>query len=252
MTGGDRGHDAGHDSEGSARASDYVRTEMLERIAHELRGPAGVTLRALEEMELALGDDAQKIANFFAMARRGARRVLRTADRLSRTAQLVSRDVTFSRDPVDIKAVLQNAVRDAELVETRKGISVVLTLPSEPCPAAIDSAWMSAAVAELVVNAIAHARKVVTVDAKCDARGVVISVTDDGPGFAGPIGERFTAPRERRGLGLSLAIVQDVAAAHGGEFVVDARKADDPIDTRGATVRLRIPREAPASVLTAK
>ncbi len=236
----------------SSHDADYVRTEMLERIAHELRGPAGVTLRAIEEMELALGPDALKVANFLAMVRRAARRVLRTAERLSRTAQLVSRDVTFSRTPVDVKAVIQTAVRDAELIETRNGISVVLTLPPEPCPAAIDTTWVSAAVAELVVNAIAHARKIVAVDAKCDASGVVISVTDDGAGFDGAIPERFTPPRGRRGLGLSLAIVQDVAAAHGGELLVERRKAADPSDPRGATVRLRIPHAGPASVVSSQ
>ena len=244
MTSGD-----GRDGAGADRDSGtYLRTEFLERIAHELRGPAGVTLGALDEMEFALGADAEKIKSLLAMARRGTRRVLRTAERLNRTAQLVGREVEWSRAPMDVKNVLQQAVRDAELIEARKGITVVLAVPSEPCTVTIDGAWVSAAITELVVNAIAHARKVVSVAVTGEEWGAMISVTDDGAGFAGPVLDRFTPPRERRGLGLSLAIVQDVASAHGGELVVDVKKPDDAgITSHGATVRLKIPHTTAAA-----
>ncbi len=221
--------------------ADYLRTEFLERIAHELRGPAGVTLGTLDEMELALGPDADKIKQLMAMARRGARRVLRTAERLSRTAQLVGEHVEWSRAPSDLKTVLQRAVREAELTEARRGISVVLSVPSQPCTVAVDAPWLAVAVIELVVNAIAHARKVVSVTVNLEPGAAVIAVTDDGVGFAGPVQDRFAPPRDRRGLGLSLSIVKDVAVAHGGTLSVDPRKAEETTEARGATVRLTLP-----------
>src|SRR5690606_33938923 len=82
----------------------YVRTELLERIAHELRGPAGVTLGALDEIERVLasveGEDARAL---LLMARRGIRRILRTAERLTRTAQLEAGPVQLSSAHHDVR-----------------------------------------------------------------------------------------------------------------------------------------------------
>src|SRR5689334_21052599 len=101
--------------------SRYLRTELLERIAHELRGPAGVTLGALDELEHAL-DDAQRDQHklLFAMARRGARRVLRTAERLTRTAQLEGSGIhAVPTAPTDLRGIVKQATEDAEAVEGR-------------------------------------------------------------------------------------------------------------------------------------
>jgi signal transduction histidine kinase len=225
----------------------YIRTEFLERVSHELRGPSGVTLGAIDEMELLLGENVDKVKPLIGMARRGIRRVLRIAERLQRTAQLEGHHVEWIRTPMDVRTTLQQAVKDAELIEARKGVSVVLSVPSMPCVVPIDTPWMAIALAELVMNAIAHARKVVSVNAEVTDADVVISVNDDGAGFAEAPAERFNRPRDRRGIGLSLSLARDVVAAHGGQLLVETRHKDDPGDARGACVRVTLPRqETPA------
>ena len=69
--GGSTTHEA-HDEHEDADL--YLRTEFLERVAHELRGPSGVTLGAIDEMELLLGEDSEKVKPLLSMARRGIRR----------------------------------------------------------------------------------------------------------------------------------------------------------------------------------
>src|SRR4051812_42731051 len=97
-------------SETREDASRYLRTELLERIAHELRGPAGVTLGALDELEHALGAQAvEQNQMLFAMARRGARRVLRTAERLARTALLESASQHITPVPSDLGKIVKQA-----------------------------------------------------------------------------------------------------------------------------------------------
>jgi signal transduction histidine kinase len=241
------------DGRGDGRAVEqaYVRTEFLERVAHELRGPSGVTLGALEEIEHALGDRAGELALLFAIARRGVRRVLHTAERLQRTASLERHEVAWAPAPVDLRTTLQQAVRDAELLESRRGVTVVVSLPDAPCTAWVDGAWMSLALAELVMNAIAHAKKVVSVGAALGANGVVISITDDGAGFVGTPPARFEPPRELRGLGLSLPIARDVVLALGGELVLDAPKPADS-GAQGAQVRIVIPFGGPPAAVTTR
>ena len=64
----------------------YLRTLFLERVTHELRSPLGVIDGALQELECALGEDAANHRGLLDMARRGIRRLARTADRLQQTA----------------------------------------------------------------------------------------------------------------------------------------------------------------------
>ena len=102
----------------------YLRTEFLERIAHELRGPAGVTRGALDEIERALGPRAAEVKPFFAMARRGINRILRSADRLQRTAHFELRRENAARVPTDLRHIAAEATREAEEIESRRNIRV--------------------------------------------------------------------------------------------------------------------------------
>ena len=53
-----------------------------------LRGHAGVIHGALQELEASLGDRATSGELFLSMAKRGVKRILRTADRLQQTGQI--------------------------------------------------------------------------------------------------------------------------------------------------------------------
>jgi signal transduction histidine kinase len=83
----------------------------------------------------------------------------------------------------------------------------------------------------------------VRVDARADVREVIVSVVDNGSGVAPDelphVFERFwRAPAKRggRGLGLGLAIVQGVIAAHGGRVWMESTPG------RGSSVSFTLPR----------
>lgn len=199
----------------------YLRTELLERIAHELRGPAGVTLGALDELEHAL--DAAQIEQhkvLLAMARRGARRVLRTAERLTRTAQLEAGS-QLVKAPADVAALVALAVSDAELVEGRSSVRVKTSLPAEPCVAEVDASWLSLALGELVSQAIRCARRHVEVSVKPEGGAVVIAVEDDRTAVMDTSAARFVSVADRRDAALGWPLVCDVAKAHGAALAHD-------------------------------
>lgn len=64
-----------------------LRSEVLAHLAHDLRGSAGVILGALHELEVALGEEAAKHEAYFAMARRGVKRIECTANQLQGTGK---------------------------------------------------------------------------------------------------------------------------------------------------------------------
>jgi two-component system sensor histidine kinase RstB len=220
----------------------FLRTEFLHRLAHDLRGHAGVIHGALQELEAAAGDKASGASTFFAMAKRGVKRILRTADRLQQTGQLERGAPSLSESECDIRALVQQAAEEAHNIEGRKKINVELDMPAVIVGCVADSHWLTSAFFELASNAIrhAHSRVRVTVENKPDQ--IAVEFADDGKP-TGPFGPtRFQAPRERRGLGLGLSIVHDVAVAHHGSLNINYSRNSESPDPFGARVVLTLPR----------
>lgn len=224
----------------------YLRTQFLERVAHELRGPLGVIDGAVQELECALGEQAAAHKPLMDMVRRGIRRIARTADRLQQTGQCERSRLELEWQRCDLAALVRAAVGEAATTEGRKMIRVQLDVPSEPRFCELDERWMKVALYEIASNAIRHAREQVTVNLAHDDQGFEVSFVDDNrssPEF-GPV--RFRPPSESRGLGLALAIVRDVLTAHGGQLRIERNQGDAGVNGSaggsGCTrVTMRIP-----------
>jgi len=89
--------------------------------------------------------------------------------------------------------------------------------------------YMARALANLLRNALSHARSSVAVSVRHESGHTVIHVDDDGPGIALSDRDRLFEPFERTdcsrardsgGFGLGLAIVQQVARWHGGDAYI--------------------------------
>lgn len=107
-----------------------------------------------------------------------------------------------------------------------------------------DGGQLTRLVRNLVDNAVRHADRAVGVSLRAEGAEAILAVEDDGPGIPEPdrerVFERFVRledarTRDEGGAGLGLALVSEVAAAHGG--TVRATEADDG----GARFEVRIP-----------
>lgn len=224
------------------RDAEYVRTQFLERVAHELRGPLGVIDGAVQELECALGDRAVDNRALFEMMRRGIRRLARTADRLQQTGQCERDRLELELQRCDLANLVRASVQEAAAIEGRKMIRVQIDVPVDPRICELDEHWIGVAVYEVASNAIRHARELVTVSLEQDADSFHVSVVDDNRNAAEFEPVRFRPPREIRGLGLALAIVRDVINAHGGSLRIERAEAE--ASPRGASrtrVSLRLP-----------
>jgi signal transduction histidine kinase len=217
----------------------YFKTAFLERVAHELRGPAGVIHGALQELEVALGQQAGEHEVFLAMAKRGLKRILRTADRLQTAGQLERSAPALSLSDCDLAALVRQAVNDAQAIEGRKKVTVEVKVPSGPVQCLIDSHWMGMALFELASNAIRHSHERAEVTLSSREGGYDVTFTDDARTSVefGPT--RFKPSPDGRGLGLGLATVQDVITAHGGALHTAYGRVNG--QEFGARVSLTIP-----------
>jgi two-component system sensor histidine kinase MtrB len=103
-----------------------------------------------------------------------------------------------------------------------------------------DEAAIERALINLVENAARHASHRVDVVVSDDDDAAVVAVRDDGPGFPNELlhqaaGRFVRGPGAAEGAGLGLAIVDAIAAAHGGDVEVENRPEG------GAEVLLRFP-----------
>lgn len=227
------------------RRVEAVRRDFVANVSHELKTPVGA-IRLLAEAVHDAAEDPEAVKRFSA-------RMLTESDRLSRLVQQV---IELSRlqgdDPLDaptqveVDEVIRVAVDTSAIDAASKHINVV----TGGVPGLVvlgNSEQVTAAVANLVANAVSYSEpgSTVLVSTKAEEQTLSISVVDQGIGIPADeidrIFERFyrvdpARHRSTGGTGLGLSIVKHVAATHGGDVNVWS------VEGQGSTFTLTLPR----------
>ena len=138
----------------------------------------------------------------------------------------------LAREDVDLTLMALEGVQDARVLAPDH--EWVLDLPDEPVSTVGDGPRLHQVLTNLLANARRHTPPGtrVTVSVSREPTGVRLRVADDGPGIPeelrARVFERFTRAdssrtRDSGGAGLGLALVQAIAAAHGGLAYVESR-----------------------------
>ncbi len=212
--------------------------------SHELRNPLAV-LQGELELAARPGRGPAELAAAVRSAHAEAVRLARLTDDLLLLARSDEDRLSLRLERADIGTLL---ARSAERAGSRLAAAGV-TSRVEAAPgtyARVDADRIRQAADNLVSNALRFAPRgsVIVLAARVTGTSLDIEVSDEGPGF--PAGflphafERFARPDGGRsrgdgGAGLGLAIVQAIAAAHGGT----AAAANKP--GGGAVVALHLP-----------
>jgi two-component system, OmpR family, sensor kinase len=208
---------------------------FLDDASHELRTPISITRSELElaRMQAEEGSDVDRALDS----------ALEEVDRLDRLAvDLLVLARTRSAgppapNPVDLGALSRRAVDTVTRSRDTDSVSVDVSGSAEVRG---DEDAIERAVLNLVENAAHHANRRVDVAVSQHEDQAVVAVRDDGPGFPPELLEQAAGRFVRgsngeRGAGLGLAIVDAIAAAHGGGIVIQNR------GDGGAEVQLRLP-----------
>lgn len=204
---------------------DAERALMLAGVSHDLRTPLTRLRLSLAMMH---GVDPQ-------LEESATRQVDRIEAMLH---QFLDYARGFESEPfamVTLKTLLARSIADSDVAD-RTSLSVPDDLVARVRPMALGRA-----IANLLGNAARHGAAPFRVEASLCAPELVLAVCDSGPGMDEETARRLRTPFARGdsarggdGAGLGLAIVERVAAAHGGALSFEKRP-----DCFAAVLRLR-------------
>ena len=209
---------------------------FLDDASHDLRTPISIVRSELElaRMQTAEGTD---LAHALDSSLEEVGRLDRLAVNLLVLARTRSAGPRPS-EPVELGALSRRAAQT--VARSRNGHSVPVSVTGSAQVRGDEDA-IERAVLNMVDNAARHAATRVDVEVSGDAERAVVLVRDDGPGFPdellGQAAGRFVRGHNGgpNSAGLGLAIVDAIAAAHGGELEIENGAEG------GAEVQLRLP-----------
>jgi signal transduction histidine kinase len=241
---------------------DAQRRELLANVGHELRTPVAALQAQLENLA-----DGVRPADPPALAE-VLDQVERLGDLLADLLDLARAEggaVPLERRPVPVRALVDEVVEQVRAIRPGRSIDVLVQPPDLIADA--DPHRLGQVLTNLVDNATRHVDTGGRVEILAHARvggGLILQVTDDGPGIpperweavferfrGGGTGEiavrsdqvaRPGADKNRDGgTGLGLAIARWAVVLHGGTIAVV------PVESTGCRIRVEIPPAVPAS-----
>lgn len=219
--------------------------------AHDLRSAVGVVLTYCEflreESAHPLNPAQRESAGIIHTAGEG---MLRLINQLSYYAKLAAGELPFDPQPVDLPALVRQAVSLNAAAAGQKKIQLTCAPPPGWPALMLDGERILEAVRQLIQNAI-HVSPVETcvrITLQRSPHQVVCSVSDQGPGIAladqarlfQPFG-RVPAPRAEppTGSGFGLAIARLIVERHGGKIWLKS------LPEQGATFHVSLPIPSP-------
>ncbi|MGY1825820.1 ATP-binding protein [Blastococcus sp. SYSU DS0541] len=229
---------------------DRAKTTFFADVSHELRTPLtlllGPLVDVLEDPDVALTPDVRELVT---LAVRNGRRLRRLVDDLLDFAGIEAGRATPVRVETDVATFTAELAGIFRSAAERAGLRLTVDCPPLDRAAHVDPRMWE----KIVVNLLANAVKYTFVGGIDVAlRGtddrLVLTVADTGVGIVAEelprLFQRFhrvagAAARTREGTGIGLALVQELAALHGGTVTVTSEPG------RGSTFTVALPYGTP-------
>ncbi len=215
-----------------AETANRVKDEFLATLSHELRNPLNVILGYAEVL---LRSEEAKRSPFVKRAGEILKRNAVAQSQLIRDLLDLSRlhmgKLSLNREAVSLTAVISNAVETVQAEATGKGIDVRVEMPEEVLFVDGDPLRVEQVVWNLLNNAVKFTPSggTVTLRLKSEGQEAVLEVEDTGQGidlaFLPHVFEMFrqadaTKSRRHSGLGIGLALVEQLVHLHEGTVEV--------------------------------
>lgn len=229
-----------------AEEANRTKDQFLATLSHELRTPLNAILGWASILSRS-DYDKSRVRHAVHVIERNARIQSQMIEELLDVSRIVSGTVRLNTTDVTIAGVIQTAVESIRPAADAKGIELTTSIE---CPDAVvhaDARRLQQIAWNLLSNAVRFTQTGGRVSAilRRDGNSIELLVSDTGCGipadFLPHVFERFRqadsgTTRAHGGLGLGLAIVNDIVGLHGGSV-----HAESDGEGRGSTFVVRLP-----------
>lgn len=229
-----------------AERATHAKDLFLATLSHELRTPLSTMLMSAQLLRK-LAADNPSIERPSASIARAAAAQARLIDDLLDVSRIVSGKLLLDLSPVDLTAVVQEAVDVARPSALAKGLELDLEMEGTIGAAFGDESRLLQVVNNLLTNAIKFTPRGGHIGVRLQGDGgyAELTVTDTGIGIPAEVLPRLfnrfvqadsAMTRTHGGLGLGLSIVRHLVEVHAGTVEVSS-----PGEGKGAEFRVRLP-----------
>jgi signal transduction histidine kinase len=206
--------------------ADRRKDEFLATLAHELRNPLAPIRSGLEVLRLS-GSQAPTVTDARAIMERQLSHMVRLVDDLLDVSRITRDKLELRTEPIELSAVLQNAVETSRPFIDRDGHVLTMTLPPVPVCLEADPVRLAQAFSNLLNNSAKYTPPGgrITVTGDCEDGHVTVRIRDTGIGIPAEALPRLfqmfsqvdrNMGRAGGGLGIGLMLVRRLIELHGG------------------------------------
>ena len=232
------------------------RDEFITQVTHELRTPLTNIRAYAETLSSGIFEDPAVVTECYNVITKETRRLSRLIEDILSVSQLDAGSIELNFDTVDLRVLLEEAVRDVRGLADEKSIDLQLILPAKLEPIRGDRDKLAVVINNLLGNAIKYTPSDgnIVVGCQCTIDESAITIKDNGVGIDpsehGRVFEKFArskdpAVQSETGTGIGLYTAREIVRHHHGEIDLVSEKG------AGSTFMVRLPRQATrASSLT--
>jgi K+-sensing histidine kinase KdpD len=225
---------------------DRMKTELLSTVSHELRTPLG-SIKGYATTLLTHGNKLRREEQreFLEIIDSEADRLRELIENLLDMSRLEAGVLRIDMEPVRLASIAREVTRKLQLATPNHQLA--LDWPSSDPLVNADQRRIYQVIQNLLTNAVKYAPDggCISLEAHCERRDLVVSVTDQGLGMPAieldKIFDRFHRvpgqdSRRIGGTGLGLAICKGLVEAHGGRIWAESEG-----EGKGSTFRFALP-----------
>lgn len=209
--------------------AETIKNDFISSVSHELRTPLTAIRGWGETARSAVGSDDELVS-------RGIDVVLSEADRLSNLVEdlldfsrMQSGRLTFDQQPIDVTALLKNAVDMYTELAKKQSIEVSFAPPAAPAVVMGDGDRLKQVFINVIDNAVKYTEKggLILVTQVIEDDCVRILIKDTGVGIPATDIDRvkekfFKSNKTVRGSGIGLAVADEIIKQHQGLLFLES------------------------------
>jgi K+-sensing histidine kinase KdpD len=246
-----RGYDAERARRRDAEVTARAREQVLGVVAHDLRNPLHLVMATTEllgEPDLA----PERRRELLGMTMRATAQMRRLVSDLLDAVRIQTGRLTLDLESVTIGAIVDQAEEMARPLAAERSVILQASASDRATRLRVDRARIQQVLGNLLGNAVKFTKSGgrVVLEASIENEIATFRVRDTGPGIPPDrlplVFEQFWQgdSKDRRGVGLGLAIAKALVEAHGGSITVESRVGEGT--TFSFTLPVPVPDDLPA------